>query len=256
MPATDRSVSIDRLAELISERRVAVLTGAGISTDSGIPDYRGPRGSLTRRAPIRYHEFVRSAEDRRRYWARSCRGWPFMRDRRPNISHEIVARLQHSGALGPVITQNVDGLHQAAGSDPVLELHGSLDAAVCLTCGHRRDRDAVQREMEDGNPGWLDHAIEIAPDGDAELDPALIRDGSRVFAHGLLRVSLRGTGESHGQAGGSGQSRRKPRRPDRLAQDRRGPGSYAHGAYPSSRALADVRRASAISRYARPVQTP
>jgi len=176
MPATDRSVSIDRLAELISERRVAVLTGAGISTDSGIPDYRGPRGSLTRRAPIRYHEFVRSAEDRRRYWARSCRGWPFMRDRRPNISHEIVARLQHSGALGPVITQNVDGLHQAAGSDPVLELHGSLDAAVCLTCGHRRDRDAVQREMEDGNPGWLDHAIEIAPDGDAELDPALIRE--------------------------------------------------------------------------------
>lgn len=176
MPVPDHSENIDRLVELVSERRVTVLTGAGISTDSGIPDYRGPQGSLTRRAPIRYQEFVRSADDRRRYWARSCRGWPFMRDRQPNVSHKIVARLQRSGVLGPIITQNVDGLHQAAGSDPVLELHGALHEVVCLGCGRRLDRDDIQREMEGQNPGWLDHAIEIAPDGDAELDPALVHE--------------------------------------------------------------------------------
>lgn len=173
---TDPPGYIDRLAELISERRVSVLTGAGISTDSGIPDYRGPQGSLTRRAPIRYHEFVHSAEDRRRYWARSYRGWPYMRDRQPNISHEIVTRLQRAGHFGPVITQNVDGLHRSAGSDPVLELHGALDAVVCLHCGRRRDREEIQTEMEAQNPGRRDHAIEIAPDGDAELDPDHIRE--------------------------------------------------------------------------------
>lgn len=168
------SDSVDRIAALLTRRKVCVLTGAGISTDSGIPDYRGPQGSLRKRAPIRYHEFVRSADDRRRYWARSCRGWPYMRDRRPNVSHRILAGLQRRGDLGPVITQNVDGLHRSAGSDPVLELHGALASVVCLDCGRRRSRSELQEEMERQNPGWIDHAIDVAPDGDAEIDASLL----------------------------------------------------------------------------------
>jgi NAD-dependent SIR2 family protein deacetylase len=163
------------LGDAIANARVCVLTGAGISTDSGIPDYRGPEGSQTRRNPIRYNEFISSQEARRRYWARSCRGWPYMRSRRPNESHLIVATLQRDGVLGPLITQNVDGLHTVAGSDPVLELHGALDTTVCLECGERRPRSDVQTEMERDNPGWVDQTAAIAPDGDVELDAELIR---------------------------------------------------------------------------------
>ncbi|HET9020473.1 MAG TPA: NAD-dependent protein deacetylase [Ornithinibacter sp.] len=144
-----------------------VLTGAGMSTDSGIPDYRGPDG--TRRVtPMQHGEFVGSSEARRRYWARSFIGWQRFSHAEPNAAHHAVADLQRRGALGHVITQNVDGLHQAAGSRDVTELHGSLAEAVCLTCGDRSDRDLLQARMADANPGF-----ELLPDGEAP-------DGSRV----------------------------------------------------------------------------
>lgn len=150
-------------------RVTCALTGAGISTDSGIPDYRGPEGSLKKRSPVTYTEFVRSAENRRRYWARSCLGWPFMVERRANESHRALRDLQKAGAVRSIVTQNVDGLHQAAGSTGVLELHGGLERVVCLDCGATSTREALQRRMLSLNPGWLEATVEIAPDGDAEL---------------------------------------------------------------------------------------
>lgn len=154
-----------------------MLTGAGISTDSGIPDYRGPEGSLKTRTPVRYHEFIRSAEDRRRYWARSCVGWPVMRTRRPNAAHAAIAKLQKIGSAGGLITQNVDGLHQAAGSHELIELHGGLARVQCLDCGAITDREELQTRMLELNPGWLEQTAESAPDGDAELP----RDVTRRF---------------------------------------------------------------------------
>ncbi len=128
-----------------------VLTGAGISTDSGIPDYRGPDG--TRRVtPMQHGEFVGTSEARQRYWARSFIGWQRFSHAEPNAAHRAVADLQRRGVLGPVITQNVDGLHQAAGSRDVTELHGSLAEVVCLTCGDRSDRYLLQARMARGQP--------------------------------------------------------------------------------------------------------
>jgi NAD-dependent SIR2 family protein deacetylase len=161
-----------------------VLTGAGISTDSGIPDYRGPDG--TRRVmPMQHGEFVGSSEARRRYWARSFIGWQRFSSAEPNAAHRAVADLQRRGVLGAVITQNVDGLHQAAGSRDVTELHGSLAEVLCLTCGNRCDRDLLQARMNEANPGFDALArgevadgsrvsSQIRPDGDIVLDDALV----------------------------------------------------------------------------------
>ena len=163
------SATIDELAWHMKGRGACALTGAGISTDSGIPDYRGPEGSLKKRSPVTYTEFVRSADNRRRYWARSCLGWPFMTERRPNGGHHAVRDLQRRGAVRSIVTQNVDGLHQAAGSTAVLELDGGLSRVVCLDCGTVSDRGALQRRMLQLNPGWIEKTAEAAPDGDAEL---------------------------------------------------------------------------------------
>src|SRR4249919_3922745 len=128
------STELNAVAALLEQGNVLVLTGAGISTDSGIPDYRGPDG--TRRVtPMQYAEFTGSTEARRRYWARSYIGWQRFNRAEPNIGHRAVARLQRAGLLDAVVTQNVDGLHQAAGAVDVVELHGNLDRVVCLTCG-------------------------------------------------------------------------------------------------------------------------
>lgn len=166
---------IDELAWYLRDRDTTILTGAGMSTDSGIPDYRGPQGSLKKRSPVTITEFLRSEDNRRRYWARSCLGWPFMVERRPNSAHHSVAVLQAAGLVHTVITQNVDGLHQAAGSHSVIELHGGLAQVVCLQCGTRLARDTVQTMLLSTNPGWMDHAAEMAPDGDAEL-PRTVTD--------------------------------------------------------------------------------
>jgi len=160
---------LDALAGLlIAARQVLVLTGAGMSTDSGIPDYRGPDG--TRRVtPVQYHEFVRSPAVRRRYWARAHVAWRRFATVRANAGHHAVARLQLAGALGTLITQNVDGLHQAAGSRDVVELHGSLAAVVCLACGARSRRAALDAQLRELNPGFHPEGREIRPDGDVEL---------------------------------------------------------------------------------------
>ena len=161
-----------------------VLTGAGCSTESGIPDYRGPGTRREEHDPIRYGEFVGDAGTRARYWARSAVGWIRIRDAAPNDAHRALARLEAAGRVRGVITQNVDGLHQAAGSRRVLELHGSLAGVRCLECGQREARGSVQRRLLAMNPGFRErHAsrgpgegAEIAPDGDAEVDRAAARD--------------------------------------------------------------------------------
>ena len=161
-----------------------VLTGAGMSTDSGIPDYRGPDG--TRRVtPMQHGEFVGSSEARRRYWARSFIGWQRFSHAEPNAAHHAVADLQRRGALGHVITQNVDGLHQAAGSRDVTELHGSLAEAVCLTCGDRSDRDLLQARMADANPGFELLTEGEAPDG-SRVSSQIRPDGDIVLADELV----------------------------------------------------------------------
>ncbi len=161
-----------------------VLTGAGMSTDSGIPDYRGPDG--TRRVtPMQHGEFTGSSEARRRYWARSFIGWQRFSHAEPNRAHHAVAQLQRRGVLGPVITQNVDGLHQAAGSADVTELHGSLAQVVCLTCGGRSDRDLLQARMADANPGFELLAAGEAPDG-SRVGSQIRPDGDIVLADELV----------------------------------------------------------------------
>lgn len=162
-----------------------VLTGAGMSTDSGIPDYRGPDG--TRRVtPMQHGEFAGSSEARRRYWARSYIGWQRFRHAEPNAAHHAVAALQRRGVLGAVITQNVDGLHQAAGSRDVTELHGTLSEVVCLTCGVRSDRDLLQARMLDANPGFHRLAEGVAADG-SRVSSQIRPDGDIVLADDLVR---------------------------------------------------------------------
>ncbi|HET8654169.1 MAG TPA: NAD-dependent protein deacetylase [Longimicrobiaceae bacterium] len=167
-------LSASALLDLLHGRRVVVLAGAGCSTESGIPDYRGPEGSLRTRKPMQYREFVGSEAARARYWARSAIGWPHMAAARPNPAHRALAELEEAGAVRGVITQNVDGLHHAAGSRRVVELHGSLASVRCLACGHAEARDDYQDRLLAVNPEWVDAPahrgeVEIAPDGDAEL---------------------------------------------------------------------------------------
>jgi NAD-dependent SIR2 family protein deacetylase len=166
------AVAIEQAADILRGYRTVVLSGAGISTESGIPDYRGPETIHRKRSPIKYQEFVSSAAARQRYWARSTIGWSWFRAREPNAGHLTIARLQRAGLLSGVITQNVDRLHHKAGSSGVLELHGALAEAVCLECGRLEDRDVLQERMLRDNPNWLAHAAEHAPDGDAELPAA------------------------------------------------------------------------------------
>lgn len=146
--------SFCRLVDLLSGRRPVVLSGAGCSTESGIPDYRGPDGPRRERAPISYQAFVGSAEARRRYWARSAVGWARMSRARPNAGHAALAEMEAGRICRGVITQNVDGLHQAAGSGTVVELHGSLDRVVCLECGATGSRGDVQARLLERNPRW------------------------------------------------------------------------------------------------------
>lgn len=149
------ATDLDTLAAALAGGHVAVLTGAGLSTESGIPDYRGPDGRR-RVAPMQYGEFVGSAAARRRYWARAYVGWPRFRAARPNAGHRVVAALQAAGLTGPPITQNVDSLHQRAGSHAVLELHGTLAVVRCLTCEDRTPRDRLQDRLAAANPGFAE----------------------------------------------------------------------------------------------------
>ena len=170
-------MSVEQLAGLLRGRRWAALTGAGISTDSGIPDYRGA-GSRPA-SPIQYDAFMRAEDVRRRYWARSLLGFRSFGVARPNAGHRALAELSGSG-LTTVITQNVDGLHQAGGSPAVVDLHGRIDRVICLTCATVSSRVRLQQRLEAANPD-LPGAVDA---GRAELDDGRLRpDGDAVVEH-------------------------------------------------------------------------
>ncbi len=167
--------------ELLTERGFVALTGAGMSTDSGIPDYRGPK-TLARtggRTPMTYQEFRSGPRAQQRYWARAYVGWALMRDALPNSGHHALARLEARGHCTGVITQNVDGLHDQAGTSTLVALHGRIRDVICLDCRDVTSRAVLQQEMTGANPGWLEAhrealtEVHARPDGDAELDDTL-----------------------------------------------------------------------------------
>jgi NAD-dependent SIR2 family protein deacetylase len=159
---------------LLAGRRLTALTGAGISTDSGIPDYRGPDSPP--RTPMTFQQFVGDPAFRRHYWARNHVGWQHMRRTEPNAGHRALAALEARGVLAGVITQNVDLLHEAAGSVDVIDLHGRYDRVICLSCGHVVSRSSLDGRLDALNPGFVDSVgaavgdIEIAPDADAVIE--------------------------------------------------------------------------------------
>ncbi|MGN4152757.1 NAD-dependent protein deacetylase [Burkholderia gladioli] len=179
--------------------RLFVLTGAGISTDSGIPGYRDRNGQWMRSPPIQYQEFVGSESARRRYWARSMLGWPVVGRARPNAAHRAIARLGAAGRIGGLVTQNVDGLHQRAGSRGVIELHGGIDGVSCLDCGAHHARAAIQHTLEADNPALLAYEAVPLADGDAQLELDTL-DGFRVPAcpicAGMLKPAVVFFGEN------------------------------------------------------------
>ncbi len=151
-------------------RRLFVLTGAGCSVNSGIPDYRDADGAWKRAPPVTFQAFMGQAATRRRYWARSLIGWRRISRARPNDAHHALARLEAIGKSEILLTQNVDRLHQAAGSAAVIDLHGRIDHVRCMGCDRVSPRQALQERLERLNPDWLTHEAVVAPDGDADLD--------------------------------------------------------------------------------------
>lgn len=150
--------------------RLMVLTGAGISTDSGIPDYRDRNGEWKRKQPVQHGDFMRDHHTRQRYWGRSLIGWPVMQRAQPNEAHRALATLEQLGHIDLLVTQNVDGLHQRAGSRAVIDLHGRADQVLCMSCGYRCTRDEVHRRCGALNPDFLGYSATTAPDGDADLE--------------------------------------------------------------------------------------
>ena len=160
----------DTLREwLDAHQRIFVLTGAGISTPSGIPDYRGPDGLWKRNAPITYQAFMRDPAMRARYWARSFVGWPVVARAQPNRAHSALVALEKRGRITCLVTQNVDGLHTRAGHRDVVDLHGRIDQVVCMNCSARTARGDIQVRLAELNPHWAGLTAESAPDGDADL---------------------------------------------------------------------------------------
>ena len=170
MPQTLTAQAASLAEFLDTHRRVFVLTGAGCSTDSGIPDYRDADGSWKRTPPVTYQAFMGEARTRQRYWARSLLGWRHFGQARPNASHHALQRLEARDRLTLLVTQNVDGLHQRAGSRQVVDLHGRLDTVRCMSCEHRLPRADFQQTLDRLNPGWAQRQAGEAPDGDADLD--------------------------------------------------------------------------------------
>ena len=175
-----------------------VLTGAGCSTASGIPDYRGPGGTWFRVKPIYFSDFTRSESVRQRYWARSFRGWPRFSAARPNPAHAALAEMERTNRTHFLLTQNVDGLHEKAGSNVFLELHGRNSVVICMQCVHRFSRDEMQQRLSEANGPLLHETIACGPDGDAELaeqtDELTVPDCDRCG--GILKPDVVFFGES------------------------------------------------------------
>jgi NAD-dependent SIR2 family protein deacetylase len=190
--------TVENAVDALAGRPLSALTGAGLSTDSGIPDYRGP--DSPRRTPMTHQEFLSGPSAQRRYWARSHVGWTHIGKAAPNDGHRALAALERSGPLRGLITQNVDGLHTVAGSRAVIDLHGRIADVICTGCGRRSPRAALQQRFAAANPGFVEtagDAVETAPDGDAELAAT---DGFRlvgcVACGGLLKPDVVFFGEN------------------------------------------------------------
>ena len=188
------------LVALLAGRRVTVLTGAGLSTDSGIPDYRGPDSPPAN--PMTIRQFTSSTEYRRRYWARNHLGWRHMAGTEPNAGHRALATLERAGVVTGVITQNVDLLHSKAGSSTVINLHGTYATVVCLDCGHTMSRAALAEKLEAANPGFTERAervggLAVAPDADAMVgDTDSFRFIDCPACGGMLKPDIVYFGES------------------------------------------------------------
>jgi NAD-dependent SIR2 family protein deacetylase len=193
-------VESPELVALLAGRRVAVLTGAGISTDSGIPDYRGPDSPPAN--PMTIRQFTSSRAFRQRYWARNHLGWRHMAQTLPNAGHQALAHLERAGVISGIITQNVDLLHTKAGSRNVINLHGTYAQVVCLDCGHTMSRAALADELEAANPGFAERAeklggIAVAPDADAVVtDTQSFRFIDCPSCAGMLKPDIVYFGES------------------------------------------------------------
>jgi NAD-dependent SIR2 family protein deacetylase len=190
---------LERLSRFIDRRRLFVLTGAGCSTESGIPDYRGPSGTWRAKQPMVIAEFMRSEENRRHYWARNFRGWPRFSAARPNAAHGALARLESQGVVTELVTQNVDGLHQAAGSLGVTDLHGRADRVICVGCRETLSRHDFQQSLESLNGHFTAFESAIAPDSDAEIsreETASFHVPSCPWCGGILKPDVVFFGES------------------------------------------------------------
>jgi len=174
-PAPGQHSTVEQAANSLLEflqhhAPVMVLTGAGISTDSGIPDYRDGDGAWKRRQPIQHQQFMQDFAARQRYWARSLVGWPVMQQAQPNRAHHALVCLQRSGAISAIVTQNVDRLHQRAGSHDAVDLHGRADQMICMSCGDIGHRAHYHERCREANPQYLHLRAAAAPDGDADLE--------------------------------------------------------------------------------------
>ncbi len=155
---------------LMSQPKWLVLTGAGVSAASGVPTYRNPQGEWQRKPPVTHQEFVASVSSRQRFWARNIVGWRFMASAQPNSAHRTLLQLEHRGVIAGLITQNVDGLHQRAGSTATVDLHGRIDRVSCLSCGVSQSRASLQPWFATYNAEFVALTGQIAPDGDADID--------------------------------------------------------------------------------------
>lgn len=193
LPVHTADEAADRLAGFLQRYpRIFVLTGAGLSTDSGIPDYRDSDGAWKRRPPVQHQDFMTQFHARQRYWGRSLVGWPFVRDAQPNDAHLSLAELERRNYIAQVVTQNVDRLHQRAGSQRVIDLHGRADEVLCMSCGERESQCQVHQRSGELNPGFRHFTASAAPDGDADLevDFSVFRTPDCLQCGGILKPDV------------------------------------------------------------------
>lgn len=177
---TPQAQALADVSRQLRNGNVMVLTGAGVSTESGVPDYRGPQGSLSRHRPMTYQEFLHDPDASHRYWARAFVGWRVMKAAAPNRTHFALVELERAGLLTGVVTQNVDGLHEEAGQRNLITLHGNMEHVVCLSCGYEEERGDYDARAAAANPGFLERWVvdkaDVNPDGDVALSPEAVAE--------------------------------------------------------------------------------